>query len=118
MRSAFTAFMVGLLLAGVARAADDEPDLIFRKSTTFKMLTPNAVIGSEDSQMAIVRIRSAGRERDQLETKLDIGKISACRADLGCCKNNIAVWPSQRRRACRQQDHATHAVPGLGNQLQ
>ena len=41
MRLAFVAFMIGLLLAGVARGADDEPDLIFRKSTTFKMLTPN-----------------------------------------------------------------------------
>ncbi len=29
------------VLPGVARAAGDEPDLIFRKSTVFKLLTPN-----------------------------------------------------------------------------
>lgn len=43
MRAAFIAFLIGLLLAlllGPARAGDD-PELIFRKSTTFKMLTPN-----------------------------------------------------------------------------
>ena len=40
MRLAFVAFIIGLLIAGVARAADD-PELIFRKSTSFKMLTPN-----------------------------------------------------------------------------
>ena len=31
---------IGLALAGAAQA-DDGPDLIFRKSTTFKLLTPN-----------------------------------------------------------------------------
>ena len=40
MRLALLAFIIGLLLAASARA-DDGPDLIFRKSTTFKMLTPN-----------------------------------------------------------------------------
>lgn len=40
MRVALLAFIIGLLLAAAARA-DDGPDLIFRKSTTFKMLTPN-----------------------------------------------------------------------------
>jgi CreA protein len=33
-------FAIGLALAGAAQA-DDGPDLIFRKSTTFKLLTPN-----------------------------------------------------------------------------
>ena len=40
MRLAFLAFIFGLLIAGIARASDD-PDLIFSKSTSFKMLTPN-----------------------------------------------------------------------------
>ena len=40
MRLALLAVFAGLLLAPQARA-DDGPDLIFRKSTTFKMLTPN-----------------------------------------------------------------------------
>lgn len=40
MRLVFFAFALGLVLAGMARA-DEGPDLIFRKSTTFKLLTPN-----------------------------------------------------------------------------
>ena len=40
MRYALLAFLLGLLLATIARA-DDGPELVFRKSTTFKMLTPN-----------------------------------------------------------------------------
>ena len=40
MRLALLAFIIGLLFAASARGADD-PELIFRKSTTFKMLTPN-----------------------------------------------------------------------------
>jgi CreA protein len=35
------AAFVGLLTAGAALAESDQPDLIFRKSTTFKLLTPN-----------------------------------------------------------------------------
>ena len=40
-----------LLLGGAARAESDDPTLIFRKSTTFKLLTPNdklAVYGIDD----------------------------------------------------------------------
>jgi CreA protein len=40
-----------LLIAAPARAQSDEPDLIFHKSTTFKLLTPNdklAVYGVDD----------------------------------------------------------------------
>ena len=34
--------LIGVLsLAGAAHAAGDEPDLLFRKSTVFKLLTPN-----------------------------------------------------------------------------
>ena len=40
MRLVFLAFALGLLFAGIARA-DEGPDLVFRKSTTFKLLTPN-----------------------------------------------------------------------------
>jgi CreA protein len=42
---------VSLLAAGAAFAESDEPDLIFRKSTTFKLLTPNdklATYGADD----------------------------------------------------------------------
>ena len=44
-------FVASLLVAVSARADSDEPDLIFRKSTTFKLLTPNdklAVYGVDD----------------------------------------------------------------------
>lgn len=43
MRAALLAFFCGLLLALVVSGAraDDDPQLIFRKSTTFKLLTPN-----------------------------------------------------------------------------
>ena len=40
LKSAGVAFAILLAGAGAA-AADDGPDLIFRKSTTFKLLTPN-----------------------------------------------------------------------------
>lgn len=40
MRLVLLAFALGLVLSPAARA-EDGPDLIFRKSTTFKMLTPN-----------------------------------------------------------------------------
>ncbi len=49
-----SALLAGALLmaqAGVLRAADSEPDLIFKKSTVFKLLTPNdklAVYGIDD----------------------------------------------------------------------
>ena len=36
-----TSLFLALALTGPARAAGDEPDLIFRKSTVFKLLTPN-----------------------------------------------------------------------------
>lgn len=35
------AFVVAFLALGASARAGDEPDLIFRKSTTFKLLTPN-----------------------------------------------------------------------------
>lgn len=50
MRLALTALAASLALMGVAKGAED-PDLIFRKSTTFKMLTPNdklATYGIDD----------------------------------------------------------------------
>ena len=40
MRLLFFAFALGLIFVGLARA-EEGPDLIFRKSTTFKLLTPN-----------------------------------------------------------------------------
>jgi CreA protein len=43
--------IAALSLASPARAESDDPDLIFRKSTTFKLLTPNdklAVYGVDD----------------------------------------------------------------------
>jgi CreA protein len=39
--SAITLAIAGAALCGSARAADEGPDLIFRKSTVFKLLTPN-----------------------------------------------------------------------------
>jgi len=47
----FTAVLAGLVLSVPARAADGEPELIFRKSTVFKLLTPNdklATYGLDD----------------------------------------------------------------------
>ena len=41
IRTFTTSLLLVLALAGGARAAGDEPDLIFRKSTVFKLLTPN-----------------------------------------------------------------------------
>ncbi len=41
IRSLMTSLFLSLILAGGASAAGDEPDLIFRKSTVFKLLTPN-----------------------------------------------------------------------------
>ena len=41
IRSLTTSLFLVLTLVGGARAAGDEPDLIFRKSTVFKLLTPN-----------------------------------------------------------------------------
>ena len=35
------AFLSLVAALGTARAADGEPDLVFRKSTVFKLLTPN-----------------------------------------------------------------------------
>ncbi len=40
-KSLFSALVTSLVLAGAAQAGADDPDLIFRKSTTFKLLTPN-----------------------------------------------------------------------------
>jgi CreA protein len=43
--------LIAAALAGAAGAAGSDPDLIFRKSTTFKLLTPNdklAVYGIDD----------------------------------------------------------------------
>ena len=40
-RALAASFVTSLALAGGAQAGADEPDLIFRKSTTFKMMTPN-----------------------------------------------------------------------------
>jgi CreA protein len=48
----FSAALVALALAAPARAADDGPDLIFKKSTVFKLLTPNdklATYGIDDA---------------------------------------------------------------------
>ena len=56
MRGAFSLFLALILTALVAapvRAAD-EPDLIFRRSTTFKLLTPNdklATYGIDDPEI-------------------------------------------------------------------
>ena len=41
IRALTTSVLLVLTLVGGARAAGDEPDLIFRKSTVFKLLTPN-----------------------------------------------------------------------------
>ena len=41
IRPLMTSLFLSLILAGGASAAGDEPDLIFRKSTVFKLLTPN-----------------------------------------------------------------------------
>ena len=41
IRALTTSVLLVLILVGGAHAAGDEPDLIFRKSTVFKLLTPN-----------------------------------------------------------------------------
>ena len=41
IRALTTSVLLVLTLVGGAHAAGDEPDLIFRKSTVFKLLTPN-----------------------------------------------------------------------------
>ena len=50
-KSTLLLLVLGCLAAVPARAADDEPDLIFRRSTVFKLLTPNdklATYGIDD----------------------------------------------------------------------
>ncbi len=41
IRSLMTSLILSFIITGAASAAGDEPDLIFRKSTVFKLLTPN-----------------------------------------------------------------------------
>lgn len=51
----FVVLLVAGLAAAPAHAADDQPDLIFRRSTTFKFLTPNdklATYGIDDPDVA------------------------------------------------------------------
>ena len=51
MRLTYALLAATAMLAAGAAAAGDEPDLIFRKSTTFKLLTPNdklAAYGIDD----------------------------------------------------------------------
>ena len=51
MRHAITAFCLAAVTAAAPALAQDDPDLIFRKSTTFNLLTPNdklATYGLDD----------------------------------------------------------------------
>jgi CreA protein len=63
------AFVASLLAAVPASAGSDEPDLIFRKSTTFKLLTPNdklAVYGVDDPAVEGVACHYTAPERGGL----------------------------------------------------
>jgi CreA protein len=73
MKSIFSHVHVGLalslLLAAPAKAEPGEPDLLFRKSTTFKLLTPNdklAVYGVDDPAIEGVACHFTAPERGGL----------------------------------------------------
>ena len=61
--------LIAAALAGAAIAAESDPDLIFRKSTTFKLLTPNdklAVYGIDDPVVEGVACHFTAPERGGL----------------------------------------------------
>jgi CreA protein len=73
MKSIFSLVSLGLafslLLAAPAKAESGEPDLLFRKSTTFKLLTPNdklAVYGVDDPAIDGVACHFTAPERGGL----------------------------------------------------
>ena len=67
MRFGLASILAVLVLAGAAAPAlAEDPDLIFRKSTTFKLLTPNdkiAVYGIDDPEIDGVACHFAAPER-------------------------------------------------------
>src|SRR3954451_14698535 len=73
-----TALVVaGLMSAGAARADSSDPDLIFRKSTTFKLLTPNdklAVYGVDDPLVGGVACHYTAPEKGGLMGALGLAE--------------------------------------------
>ena len=79
MRGAFSLFLA-LILTGLVAApvrAADEPDLIFRRSTTFKLLTPNdklATYGIDDPEIEGVACHFTVPERGGVKGWLGVAE--------------------------------------------
>jgi CreA protein len=79
LRALFACLIAGLtvLTAASARAADNEPDLIFRKSTVFKLLTPNdklATYGIDDPAVEGVACHFTAPERGGIKGWLGVAE--------------------------------------------
>ena len=69
--------LIAAALAGSAVAAESDPDLIFRKSTTFKLLTPNdklAIYGIDDPVVEGVACHFTAPERGGLSGALGLAE--------------------------------------------
>ena len=69
--------LLAAALAGSAQAAGDEPDLIFRKSTVFKLLTPNdklATYAIDDPEVAGVACHYTVPEKGGISGALGVAE--------------------------------------------
>jgi CreA protein len=78
LRAFFVLLIVGLVaLTALSAAAADEPDLIFKRSTVFKLLTPNdklATYGIDDPEVDGVACHFTVPERGGLEGWLGVAE--------------------------------------------
>jgi CreA protein len=78
LRAFFVLLIVGLVaLSALSAAAADEPDLIFKRSTVFKLLTPNdklATYGIDDPEVDGVACHFTVPERGGLEGWLGVAE--------------------------------------------
>jgi CreA protein len=79
LRALFACLIAGLVVFATAssRAADNEPDLIFRKSTVFKLLTPNdklATYGIDDPAVEGVACHFTAPERGGIKGWLGVAE--------------------------------------------
>ena len=85
--------VASLLFAVPARAQSGEPDLIFRKSTTFKLLTPNdklAVYGVDDPAIDGVACHYTAPEKGGLAGAFGLAEQTS---DISLCLS--AIWADQ-----------------------
>ena len=81
IRQIAAAFLVSITSSGLAGADPSDPDLIFRKSTTFKLLTPNdklAVYGVDDPLVDGVACHYTAPQKGRT-----LGRSGVGRTDIG-----------------------------------